>query len=89
MIIGFRLLLYGPKPQNWIWCDIKIYYVSSLLFLKVFCHFEFEANLGMILGVVDLGRCFESIFGVHLGWGRFGVCYGSKFGDVFGKVNLS
>jgi len=62
--------------------------VSSLLFLKVFCHFEFEVNLGIILGVVDLGRCFENIFGAHLGWGRFGGCFGSKFGDVFGKVNL-
>jgi hypothetical protein len=50
------------------------------LFLKIFCHFELEVNLGMILGVVDLGRCFESIFGAHLGWGRFGGCFGSKFG---------
>ncbi len=54
----------------------------------MFCHFEFEVNLGIILGVVDLGRCFENIFGAHLGWGRFGGCFGSKFGDVFGKVNL-
>jgi hypothetical protein len=46
-------------------------------------------NLRLILGVVDLGRCFESIFGAHHGWGRFGGCFGSKFGDVFGNVKLS
>ncbi len=51
----------------------------------MFCHFEFEANLGMILAVVDLGRSFESIFEAHLGWGRFGGVLGENLGMFLGR----